>query len=62
MADQQESRAEEIGLHNLSPKPGSRRPRKRIGRGQGSGTGKTSGRGHADAQAARPAHEEVDAV
>ena len=46
MADKQESRAEEIGLHNLSPKPGSRRPRKRIGRGQGSGTGKTSGRGH----------------
>lgn len=46
MADKQESREDEIGLHNLSPKPGSRRPRKRIGRGQGSGTGKTSGRGH----------------
>ena len=46
MAEKQESRAEEIGLHNLSPKPGSRRPRKRIGRGPGSGTGKTSGRGH----------------
>ena len=46
MADKQESRADEIGLHNLSPKPGSRRPKKRIGRGQGSGTGKTSGRGH----------------
>ena len=46
MADKQESREEEIGLHNLSPKPGSRRPRKRIGRGPGSGTGKTSGRGH----------------
>ena len=39
-------RAEEIGLHNLRPKPGSRRPRKRIGRGEGSGVGKTSGRGH----------------
>jgi large subunit ribosomal protein L15 len=37
--------AERIGLHNLSPAPGSRRPRKRIGRGEGSGTGKTSGRG-----------------
>ena len=37
--------AEEIGLHNLKPAPGSRRPRKRIGRGEGSGTGKTSGRG-----------------
>jgi large subunit ribosomal protein L15 len=40
-------RAEQrIGLHNLSPAPGSRRPRKRVGRGEGSGTGKTSGRGH----------------
>ncbi len=37
--------AEEIGLHNLKPAPGSRKPRKRIGRGEGSGTGKTSGRG-----------------
>src|SRR5579863_3560221 len=36
---------ERIGLHNLKPAPGSRRPRKRIGRGEGSGTGKTSGRG-----------------
>jgi large subunit ribosomal protein L15 len=36
---------ERIGLHSLSPAPGSRRPRKRIGRGEGSGTGKTSGRG-----------------
>ena len=37
--------AEQIGLHNLKPAPGSRKPRKRIGRGEGSGTGKTSGRG-----------------
>jgi large subunit ribosomal protein L15 len=29
----------------LKPAPGSRRPRKRVGRGEGSGTGKTSGRG-----------------
>jgi large subunit ribosomal protein L15 len=36
---------ERVGLHNLAPAPGSRRPRKRIGRGEGSGTGKTSGRG-----------------
>jgi large subunit ribosomal protein L15 len=36
---------ERIGLHNLKPAPGSRRPRKRVGRGEGSGTGKTSGRG-----------------
>jgi large subunit ribosomal protein L15 len=34
-----------IGLHSLKPAPGSRKPRKRIGRGEGSGTGKTSGRG-----------------
>jgi large subunit ribosomal protein L15 len=37
---------EAIGLHNLKPAPGSRRPRKRVGRGEGSGTGKTAGRGH----------------
>ena len=37
--------SEEIGLHNLKPAPGSRRPRKRVGRGEGSGTGKTAGRG-----------------
>ena len=36
---------ERIGLHNLAPAPGSRRARKRVGRGEGSGTGKTSGRG-----------------
>src|SRR5438105_842339 len=36
---------ERIGLHNLKPVPGSRRPRKRVGRGEGSGTGKTAGRG-----------------
>jgi large subunit ribosomal protein L15 len=34
-----------IGLHNLHPAPGSRKARKRVGRGEGSGTGKTSGRG-----------------
>jgi len=37
---------EEIGLDTVRPKPGSRRTRKRIGRGEGSGQGKTSGRGH----------------
>jgi large subunit ribosomal protein L15 len=36
---------ERIGLHNLRPAKGARRPRKRVGRGEGSGTGKTSGRG-----------------
>ena len=36
---------DDFGLHNLRPAPGSRRPRKRVGRGEGSGTGKTAGRG-----------------
>ncbi len=40
-----EEAEERIGLHNLRPAPGSRRPRKRVGRGEGSGTGKTAGRG-----------------
>ncbi len=38
--------SEKIGLHNLTPAPGSHRDRKRLGRGPGSGTGKTSGKGH----------------
>ena len=42
---------ERVGLHNLSPAPGSRRPRKRVGRGEGSGTGKTAGRGQKGAGA-----------
>lgn len=41
-----ESDNETIGLHSLSPAAGSRKPRKRVGRGHGSGMGKTSGRGH----------------
>jgi len=39
-------RSEQVGLHNLKPKPGTRKPRKRVGRGEGSGVGKQSGRGH----------------
>jgi large subunit ribosomal protein L15 len=42
---------EKIGLHNLSPAPGSNRDRKRLGRGPGSGTGKTSGKGHKGSKA-----------
>jgi len=34
-----------IGLHSLKPAEGSRKNRKRVGRGEGSGTGKTAGRG-----------------
>ena len=45
MSPKDDKEPERIGLHSLAPNPGSRRPRKRIGRGEGSGTGKTSGRG-----------------
>jgi large subunit ribosomal protein L15 len=44
-ATSEQETPERIGLHNLKPAPGSRRPRKRVGRGEGSGTGKTAGRG-----------------
>ena len=33
-------------LHDLSPAKGSRKARRRVGRGPGSGNGKTAGRGH----------------
>lgn len=33
-------------LHELKPNPGTRKERKRVGRGMASGHGKTSGRGH----------------
>jgi large subunit ribosomal protein L15 len=47
---------EKIGLHNLSPAPGSHRDRKRLGRGPGSGTGKTSGKGHKGSKARSGGH------
>ena len=37
--------ANDVRLESLAPPPGSRRTRKRVGRGPGSGHGKTSGRG-----------------
>jgi large subunit ribosomal protein L15 len=40
-----------MGLHNLKPARGSRKDRKRVGRGEGSGLGKTAGRGHKGAGA-----------
>jgi large subunit ribosomal protein L15 len=46
-----EERSKQIGLHNLKPSPGSRSPRKRLGRGKGTGQGKTAGRGHKGAGA-----------
>ncbi len=46
MADEKtEEKPEFIGLNTLKPASGSRKARKRVGRGEGSGTGKTSGRG-----------------
>jgi large subunit ribosomal protein L15 len=36
---------ERIGLHSIKPARGSRKSRKRVGRGEGSGYGKTTGRG-----------------
>jgi large subunit ribosomal protein L15 len=35
-----------MNLNSLSPEPGSRFKKKRLGRGIGSGLGKTSGKGH----------------
>src|ERR671922_1628567 len=52
--------SERIGLHSLKPAPGSRKPRKRIGRGEGSGYGKTSGRGHKGAGARSGAKRKVN--
>jgi large subunit ribosomal protein L15 len=43
--DEEKKNEETIGLHSLKPARGSRKARKRVGRGEGSGTGKTSGRG-----------------
>jgi len=45
-----------ITLSNLSPAPGSRKKRKRIGRGDGSGTGKTAGRGQKGQKARSGSH------
>ena len=45
MADD-DIKPEDVSLHSLKPAEGSRKDRKRVGRGHGSGHGKTSGRGH----------------
>jgi len=50
-ADETTTPVEQIGLNTLRPAPGSRKPRKRVGRGEGSGTGKTAGRGQKGAGA-----------
>jgi large subunit ribosomal protein L15 len=47
MTDEDKKGSQEMRhLGNLRPAKGSKRPRKRIGRGIGSGTGKTAGKGH----------------
>ena len=38
-------------LHELSPVPGSRKKKKRLGQGLGSGQGKTAGKGRRPARA-----------
>jgi large subunit ribosomal protein L15 len=48
---ERDEEAQRIGLNTLKPAPGSRKTRKRVGRGHGSGHGKTSGRGHKGAGA-----------
>lgn len=40
-----------LKLNTLSPNVGARKPKKRVGRGQGSGSGKTAARGHKGARA-----------
>jgi large subunit ribosomal protein L15 len=49
-----------VGLNTLKPAAGSRKARKRVGRGHGSGTGKTSGRGHKGAGARTGSKERVN--
>ena len=51
---------ERICLHSLKPAPGSRKPRKRVGRGEGSGVGKTSGRGQKGAGSRSGAKKRVN--
>ena len=43
--------SDKITLSTLQPAPGSRRERRRLGRGVGSGVGKTSGRGNKGSKA-----------
>ena len=52
MAEQDtDETTERVGLNTLKPAPGSRKARKRVGRGEGSNGGKTAGRGHKGAGA-----------
>ena len=60
MSRPEETPEEVVGLHSLKPAPGSRKQRKRVGRGHGSGHGKTSGRGHKGAGARSGAKTRVN--
>ena len=51
---------EDVALNALRPAPGSRRPRRRVGRGEGSGKGKTAGRGQKGAGARSGAKTRVN--
>jgi large subunit ribosomal protein L15 len=55
-----ETTEERIGLHSLKPAPGSRKTRKRVGRGEGSNGGKTAGRGQKGAGARSGAKSRVN--
>ena len=48
-----------MDLHTLKTAVGSKRPRKRLGRGPGSGTGKTSGKGHKGQMARKGANHKA---
>jgi large subunit ribosomal protein L15 len=50
---------ERVGLHSLKPARGSRKARRRLGRGEGSGLGKTAGRGQKGAGARSGAKRKV---
>ena len=50
---------DEVGLHSVRPKAGSRHAPKRVGRGAGSGLGKTSGRGQKGAGSRSGAKKKV---
>lgn len=50
---------EGLRLHNLKPAPGSRRERKRIGRGHSAGGGKTAGRGQKGQNARSGSHSKI---
>jgi large subunit ribosomal protein L15 len=52
---------ERIGLHSLRPAKGSRKARKRVGRGEAGDGGKTAGRGHKGAGARSGAKTRVNA-